>query len=88
VTEGNAGTDWALGDADWSADLALWRAECERSRRTAAAHSLDDTGIGQRGGQRTEFSLRWIYHHMIEEYARHNGHADLMRELIEGRDGH
>jgi hypothetical protein len=88
VTEGNAGTDWALGDADWSADLALWRAECERGRLTAAAHSLDDTGIGQRGGQRTGFSLRWIYHHMIEEYARHNGHADLMRELIEGRDGH
>jgi hypothetical protein len=30
-------------------------------------------------GQRAEFSLRWIYHHMIEEYARHNGHADLIR---------
>jgi hypothetical protein len=29
-------------------------------------------------------SLRWIYNHMIEEYARHNGHADLIRELVAG----
>ena len=32
-------------------------------------------------------SLRWIYVHMIAEYARHNGHADLVRELIDGRTG-
>ncbi len=54
------------------------------SRRAAAVHGLDDTGIGVRGGARIECSLRWIYHHMIEEYARHNGHADLIRELVTG----
>jgi uncharacterized damage-inducible protein DinB len=80
--------DWApLDRADWTADLAVWRAECEHSERTAAAHGLDDIGVAVRGGQRAEFSLRWIYNHMIEEYARHNGHADLIRELIDGKVG-
>jgi Protein of unknown function (DUF664) len=34
-----------------------------------------------------EVSLRWVYQHMIEEYARHNGHADLLRERIDGETG-
>jgi uncharacterized damage-inducible protein DinB len=72
-----------LDDADWEADLAAWHAECEHSRAAAAAHELDDTGI--RRGE--PCSLRWIYTHMIEEYARHNGHADLIRELVDGAVG-
>jgi uncharacterized damage-inducible protein DinB len=72
-----------LDDADWEADLAAWEAECEHSRAAASAHQLDDTG--DRRGE--PCSLRWIYVHMIEEYARHNGHADLIRELIDGRVG-
>jgi uncharacterized damage-inducible protein DinB len=72
-----------LDDADWAADLAGWQAECEHSRAAAAAHDLDDTGL--RRGE--EVSLRWIYVHMIEEYARHNGHADLIRELVDGAVG-
>ncbi|HVM09944.1 MAG TPA: DUF664 domain-containing protein [Acidimicrobiales bacterium] len=72
-----------LDDADWETDLATWEQACERSRAAAAPRSLDDTG-GRRG---TEVSLRWIYVHMIEEYARHNGHADLIRELIDGAVG-
>jgi uncharacterized damage-inducible protein DinB len=72
-----------LDDADWATDLDVWRAECEHSRVAAAAHDLDDTGI--RRGE--ECSLRWIYVHMIEEYARHNGHADLLRELVDGAVG-
>jgi hypothetical protein len=36
----------------------------------------------------TEVSLRWVYVHMIEEYARHNGHADLIRELVDGSVGY
>jgi uncharacterized damage-inducible protein DinB len=68
-----------LDDADWDADLASWEAECEHSREAAAARSLDDTGV--RDGE--PCSLRWIYLHMIEEYARHNGHADLIRELVD-----
>jgi uncharacterized damage-inducible protein DinB len=72
-----------LDDADWATDLTTWRAECEHSRVAAAAHGLDDTGI--RRGE--PCSLRWIYVHMIEEYARHNGHADLIRELVDGAVG-
>ncbi len=68
-----------LDDADWEADLAAWQAECQHSRAAAASRDLDDTGL--RRGE--PCSLRWIYVHMIEEYARHNGHADLIRELID-----
>ena len=72
-----------VDDAAWEDDLATWRAECEASRQAAAAKQLDDTGL-RRGA---EYSLRWIYVHMIEEYARHNGHADLIREMIDGAVG-
>jgi uncharacterized damage-inducible protein DinB len=72
-----------LDEADWEADLAAWEAECQASRVAAAAHTLDDTGL--RFGE--PCSLRWIYAHMIEEYARHNGHADLIRELVDGNVG-
>jgi uncharacterized damage-inducible protein DinB len=72
-----------LDNADWDADLAAWNAQCDASRAAAADHELDDTGI--RRGE--PCSLRWIYVHMIEEYARHNGHADLIREMIDGSVG-
>ena len=72
-----------LDDADWESDLTVWLDQCEASRRSAAGHSLDDTG----GGKGEPCSLRWIYVHMIEEYARHNGHADLIRELVDGTVG-
>ncbi len=79
--------DWeGVDDADWAADLATWQAECETSRRRAAERHLDDEGEWPRD-PRARFSLRWIYVHMIEEYARHNGHADLLRELIDGAVG-
>jgi hypothetical protein len=72
-----------LDKAVWLEDIAAWQAECGRSRGAAAEHILDDTGI--RHGK--PYSLRWIYLHMIEEYARHNGHADLIRELVDGEVG-
>ncbi|HLM97517.1 MAG TPA: DinB family protein [Acidimicrobiales bacterium] len=72
-----------LDDADWDTDLAAWHAECDDSRAAAAPRSLDDTGWHD--GE--PCSLRWIYTHMIEEYARHNGHADLIRELVDGSVG-
>jgi uncharacterized damage-inducible protein DinB len=72
-----------LEQAEWPADLAVWQAECDASRSAAATHALDATGL--RHGE--PCSLRWIYVHMIEEYARHNGHADLIRELIDGNVG-
>jgi len=73
-----------LDHADWAADLAAWEAECAHSRQAAAERGLDDSGRRRNGDVVT---LRWIYVHMIEEYARHNGHADLIRELIDGAVG-
>jgi uncharacterized damage-inducible protein DinB len=73
-----------LDGADWDQDLALWQAQCEESRKAAASRNLDDTGTTRSG---EACSLRWIYVHMIEEYARHNGHADLIRELVDGAVG-
>ena len=71
--------------ADVAEAFGYWRDECAHAReRVAAAPSLDVTGT-RRPGER--FSLRWIMVHMIEEYARHNGHADLIRERIDGVTG-
>jgi uncharacterized damage-inducible protein DinB len=72
-----------IDQADWEADLAVWYAECDASRAAAASRGLDATGQHREG----PCSLRWIYNHMIEEYARHNGHADLIRELVDGSVG-
>jgi uncharacterized damage-inducible protein DinB len=77
--------------ADVAEAFEAWREEIEFARRAAAATpSLDDAGkntetTGPRQGM--PFSLRWILIHMIEEYARHNGHADLLRERIDGSVG-
>jgi uncharacterized damage-inducible protein DinB len=67
------------------ADFAVFRQECELARAAAAGHSLDETFIHLRTGE--TFDLRWVYTHMIEEYARHNGHADILREQIDGVTG-
>jgi uncharacterized damage-inducible protein DinB len=72
-------------DARWEDDLAVWQGEIDKARAIAAAHDLDDSGIRKRTGERVD--LRWVYVHMIEEYARHNGHADLIRELVDGSVG-
>jgi len=75
-----------VDDADPAADLARYRAEVARCRDAAAAvDDLDALAARPRRGQ--PLSLRWIYVHMIEEYARHNGHADLIRERIDGAVG-
>ncbi|HEX2051899.1 MAG TPA: DinB family protein [Actinomycetota bacterium] len=63
-----------------------WRAEIDNARTVTRERSLDE--LGARTDVRNEpFSLRWIVTHMIEEYARHNGHADLIREAIDGATG-
>lgn len=61
-------------------DFARFSAECGASDEIAARHSLDDL-VDSRGGP---MSLRMVYVHMIAEYARHNGHADIIREQIDG----
>jgi Protein of unknown function (DUF664) len=71
-------------DADPAADFAIWRAEVAACDAAVAGRGLDDTFISGRGNP---LSLRWLYSHMIEEYARHNGHADLIRQAIDGATG-
>ncbi|MFD3534900.1 DinB family protein [Streptomyces sp. NPDC058664] len=65
---------------------ATWQAEIAHARGVAADSGLDDLGKGKRPNGKS-YNLRWIYLHMIEEYARHNGHADLLRERIDGATG-
>ncbi|HET7014418.1 MAG TPA: DinB family protein [Streptosporangiaceae bacterium] len=73
-----------IADADAEADFAIFAAECEAARQIiAAAPSLDDVSA-KKTRKGNLISLRWIMVHMIEEYARHNGHADLIRERIDG----
>lgn len=61
----------------------IWLDEIGRARANCAQRALDDTSPFMDG----EVSLRWIYLHMIAEYARHCGHADLIRERIDGATG-
>ncbi|WP_030944479.1 DinB family protein [Streptomyces sp. NRRL S-646] len=63
--------------------LTTWHAEIARARENCAERALTDTGRFME----QDVNLRWIYVHMIEEYARHNGHADLVRERIDGATG-
>jgi uncharacterized damage-inducible protein DinB len=73
--------------ADASADIAHFVAECQRSREATSNLSLDLVVAGRGQSPERTRNVRWIYLHMIEEYARHNGHADLLRERIDGFTG-
>ncbi|MFG2646177.1 DinB family protein [Streptomyces sp. NPDC048436] len=77
---------WTFGQA-----LDVWRREVAVSRELCEGRSPDDTGrLSEPDAAVTgdaEVSLRWILVHLIEEYARHNGHADLLREGIDGVTG-
>ncbi len=75
----------ASGDA--VADLAAFREECARSREIVAGASLDDVAPRPSGRRAIQPNLRYVLVHLIEEYARHNGHADLLREVIDGSVG-
>jgi uncharacterized damage-inducible protein DinB len=94
------GIDWRA-DPDWdfesaAADspevlLALWRMSVadarERIDDALAVGGLDFVARGPLERDGETISLRWIVVHMIEEYARHNGHADLLREAVDGQVG-
>jgi uncharacterized damage-inducible protein DinB len=67
-------------------DIERFQRQCDISRGiVAVTQSMDQLVTRPRGG--APMSLRWIMVHMIEEYARHNGHADFLRELIDGAVG-
>ncbi|QXC62441.1 DUF664 domain-containing protein [Aquihabitans sp. G128] len=88
-----AGVDWDA-DRDWEfhtvddEPLALqverYEAACQRGREIAAGRDLDEIGADT---SRREFSLRFVYLHLIEETARHLGHLDVLRELLDGTTG-
>jgi len=83
--------EWHTAEQDSPDALrALWRASVDRSR-AAVAEALADGGLDRLaaipGRDGSTPSLRWIVVHMIEEYARHNGHADLLRESVDGETG-
>ena len=91
--------DWSA-DSDWEWHSAavdtpeqlreLWEVATERSR-SCVAEALETDGLSQLAQRKWPSgeapSLRWILLHMIEEYARHNGHADLLREAVDGETG-
>jgi uncharacterized damage-inducible protein DinB len=90
-----ASVDWDA-DPDWewhtAADddpdelRALLEREIARAREVTSGHDLDDRSVNlDRHGE--HYTLRWIVVHMIEEYARHNGHADFLREAVDGSTG-
>ncbi|MCZ7429175.1 DinB family protein [Micromonospora sp. WMMA1949] len=73
-------------DADAAEAFEAWQREIEHARRIEReAESLDVTGHQARWGE--DVSLRLVMLHMLHEYARHNGHADLIREAIDGTVG-
>lgn len=83
--------DWHSAADDSAEDLmALWQDAVSRSRSVVAG-AMADGGLDRLSVRTwpdgTTPSLRWILCHMIEEYARHNGHADLLRESVDGLTG-
>jgi uncharacterized damage-inducible protein DinB len=80
--------EFHLTGADtWKEAYDTWQAEIAAARSNAAGFALDDPSRGRHRFGEDPYSLRWIYTHMIEEYARHNGHADLLRERVDGSTG-
>jgi len=83
--------EWHSAAEDTPEQLfALWQDAVARSR-SLVAEALADEGLDGLAGRAWNDgrapSLRWILVHMIEEYARHNGHADLLRESVDGLTG-
>jgi uncharacterized damage-inducible protein DinB len=79
----------AIDDATGDEAHAEFLRACEISRVSTKGRSLDDVSVYAPSADTPGrvYSLRWIMTHMIEEYARHNGHADLLRERIDGATG-
>ncbi len=88
-TDWDADEDWDWHSAKDDTPEQLWALYDEMvadADAVIAAHDLDHlSAVPSRDGE--PFSLRWILLHLIEEYARHNGHADLIRQSIDGQTG-
>jgi uncharacterized damage-inducible protein DinB len=89
-TDDDPDADFRVEPAETTEEiLRFYQEECERSRAIASASSLDDLAIEWPPDRPPEKrpNLRWILVHMIEETARHAGHLDVVRELIDGAIG-
>jgi uncharacterized damage-inducible protein DinB len=82
-------------DADWRIEphestqdvIDAYLAECARSRELIDGRAADSLSARESKHEPTRFTLRWIVTHMVEETGRHAGHADILRELIDGSTG-
>jgi hypothetical protein len=80
--------EWTeLGSATLDEVVANFQQSCQTADELARDHDLDEL-VNKPGTGWEPVGLRWIYVHMIEEYARHCGHADLIREMIDGTTGY
>jgi uncharacterized damage-inducible protein DinB len=80
--------EWTeLDSATLDEVVANFQQACETSDELARGHALEEV-VKNPGVGRDPVDLRWIYLHMIEEYARHGGHADILREMIDGTTGY
>ncbi|WP_260847992.1 DinB family protein [Brevibacterium aurantiacum] len=96
LSEPWASIDWKA-DPDWDFEsaaedtpdylLRLHAKACEQSREILAGIDDLDTFVAHERSSGDRFNVRWVLIHMIEEYARHVGHADLIRESIDGATG-
>ena len=85
--DSNEDADMQVDGVDIGQLLAEYEAQCLRSNEIVAAHPLDERGRAEGFGSGTA-TLRWMLLHMLEETARHAGHADLIRELLDGGKGY
>jgi hypothetical protein len=86
VTDEAEEADFDLVNADAAADLATLLAEMDLADAAVAGRDLDEP-VDDPKAPTGKVNLRFVYLHVIEEYAQHNGHADLIRERIDGQTG-
>ena len=83
--------DWRLEPGDTADEIfAAYREECDVSRKIVAAADLEEharSSFIEGSFVAADYTLRWIMVHMVEETARHAGHADILREMIDGTTG-
>jgi len=86
VSEDDMDAEFTVEDADAESDFAAYDREIAAIRELLRHRDFDEVFLDP--NRNAQMSLRWVYMIMIQEYARHNGHADLIRERIDGQTGH
>jgi Protein of unknown function (DUF664) len=85
-TDADPDADWRLDDDDTGESVfEMFRQACARSRQALEEAALDD--LIEFPDRSADYNVRWVVVHMLEETARHAGHADIIREQLDGRTG-